>query len=83
MLVSEQTYHRGHTPNIRTRTPLGAEYHFGGSILPSLDIICKVVADPASIAQVGNLDADDIEGLHVIRFSFLPSGGQGRRTLIQ
>jgi hypothetical protein len=28
--------------------------------LPGLNIVCEVVADPAGIAQVGDLDGDNV-----------------------
>ena len=51
-----KTYHSRHAPDIGTRAPFGAEDDFWGSVLSGLDIVCEVVAHPARIAQICNLD---------------------------
>ena len=56
----DSTDHARHTPNICTRTPFGAQNDFRGTILPGLDVIGKVMTDPASVAQISNLDRDDV-----------------------
>jgi hypothetical protein len=45
--AEDGTHHTSHTPNIRTRPPLGAEDHLRTAILPRLDIVRKVVFDPS------------------------------------
>lgn len=56
-----RTYHRSHTPNIGTGAPFCAQDHLRRSVLPRLDIIREVVVNPARVAQISNLDTDDLE----------------------
>ena len=44
--MRKRTHHTSHTPNIRTRAPLGAEYDLGTAVLPRLDVVREVVFDP-------------------------------------
>ena len=46
----ERTYHASHTPNIRASPPLGSQNDLGRTVLASLNIIGKVMANPAGVA---------------------------------
>lgn len=59
-------HHCSHAPDIGTGAPFRAQDHLGRPILPSLDIIRKVVINPARVTQVGNLDANDVETESII-----------------
>jgi hypothetical protein len=48
-----------------------------------LDIVGEVVVDPASVPEVGNLDADDVAGLHVVCLALLAGRREWRRALVQ
>lgn len=63
-----RTYHARHTPYIRARTPLGPENDFGRAILSCLDVVGKVVANPAGVPQISDLDRDNIAFQFVFRF---------------
>lgn len=49
-------YHSSHTPYVSTGAPFGAQNDFWRTILSSLNIICEVMADPARVPEIGNLD---------------------------
>ena len=53
-------YHAGHTPDIGTRTPLGTENDFWRAVLSRLDVVGKVMPDPAGVAKISNLDGYQI-----------------------
>jgi hypothetical protein len=36
-----------------------------------LDVVGEVVVDPAGVPEVGNLDADDVAGLHILGLALL------------
>lgn len=55
------TYHGSHTPHVGAGTPFRAKDYLGRPVLSRLDIVCEMVVDPARVAQVCNLDADDVE----------------------
>jgi hypothetical protein len=48
-----------------------------------LDIVGEVVVDPASVPEVGNLDADNVAGLHVVCLALLAGRRERRRALVQ
>lgn len=52
-------YHASHAPNVSAGTPFCSQYHLRRSILTGLDVVGEMVAHPACIAQIGNLDGDD------------------------
>ena len=52
------THHTRHAPYVGASTPLRTENDFWGSILPCLDVVCKMMPDPASVTQIGDLDGD-------------------------
>jgi hypothetical protein len=52
-------YHAGHTPNVGAGTPFSSQYNLGRSILSGLNVVGEMVAHPACVAQVGNLDGND------------------------
>ena len=54
------TYHGSHAPYVGAGAPFRAEDDLGRPILPSLDVVGEVVVDPARVAEIGNLDTDDI-----------------------
>jgi len=58
--IGPVTYHAGHTPHVRTGTPLGTQDDLRRAILPGLDVVGEVVPDPTRVAQVGDLDGDDL-----------------------
>ncbi|KAI6771839.1 hypothetical protein HG531_009464 [Fusarium graminearum] len=58
-------------------TPFGTQNHFGRSILSRLNVVGKVVVDPASIAQICNLDADNVEGVRIFRLALVTCRGRG------
>lgn len=70
-------YHSCHTPYISASTPFGTQNHFGRSILSRLNVVGKVVVDPASIAQICNLDADNVEGVRIFRLALVTCRGRG------
>ena len=39
--------------------------------MPGLDVIGEVVVGPAGVAQVRNLDADNVKGVRVLGFALL------------
>jgi hypothetical protein len=53
-------YHGSHAPDVGACTPLGAKNDLGRTILPCLDVVCEMVADPTSISEVRNLHRDDL-----------------------
>lgn len=57
---NDEAYHGCHAPNVSAGTPFGPENNFGRSILSGLNVVGKMMAYPACIAQVGNLDGDGI-----------------------
>lgn len=63
----EKTYHAGHTPDIRTRAPLGAQNDLWRAVLACLDVVGEVVADPTRISQVRDLHGYDLKLEVVIR----------------
>ena len=64
------TYHACHTPYIGASAPFGSQNDFGRAILSSLNIIGEVMANPARITQVGDLDGDNVA------FRFIASHGR-------
>lgn len=56
MEVFKSTYHSSHTPDIRTGTPLRPKDYLWRAVLSCLNVICKVVSNPACITQIGDLD---------------------------
>lgn len=74
-LVWVRAYHGRHAPNICASSPLGAEDDFGGAVLSGLNVVCKVVVHPAGVAEVGDLDADDVRGVGVFGLALLACGG--------
>lgn len=57
---NQMTYHSSHAPHIRASPPFRTEYHLGRPVLSCLDIVCEVMVHPAGVAQVCNLDTDDV-----------------------
>lgn len=48
--------------------------------MAGLDVVCKVVVDPASVAQISNFDADDVDAdLELFGFSFVADTGRAAR----
>jgi hypothetical protein len=60
--VDEKAYHGGHTPYVCTSTPFAAQDDFGRAVLSRLDVVCKMMPDPAGVAKIGNLDRDLLKG---------------------
>lgn len=56
MEILESTYHSSHTPDVRTGTPLRPKDYLWRTVLSCLNVICKVVSNPACITQIGDLD---------------------------
>jgi hypothetical protein len=48
--------HASRRPDVGRGSVPGAEEDLEASILPGLDVLCKVVHDPARVAQVGYLN---------------------------
>ena len=76
---TDKTYHASHTPYISTCAPLGAQNDLGGSVLSSLDIVGEVVADPAGVAEISNLDRDCVEK-HILGHLLVGSCGRVGRV---
>lgn len=55
-----RTHHSGHTPHIGTCAPFGAENNFWRPVLSRLDVVCEMMAHPACIAQIRNLDTNGV-----------------------
>lgn len=54
--MGEKAYHGSHAPDVGAGTPLGSEDDFRGAILTGLNVVGKVMAHPAGISQVSDLD---------------------------
>lgn len=76
-------YHSCHAPYVGARSPLGAEDHLGRPVLACLDVVGEVVVDPAGIAEVGDLDADDVTSLHIVGLALLACRRKRRGSLVQ
>lgn len=76
-------YHGGHAPYVSACSPLGAEDYLWRAVLACLDVVGKVVVYPAGIPEIGNLDADDVAGLHVVGLALLACRREGRGGLVQ
>src|SRR4051812_33781679 len=77
------TYHGGHAPYVGASSPFGAEDHLGRAVLACLNVIGEVVVYPAGIPEVGNLDTDNVAGLHVVGLALLAGCREGRGRLVQ
>jgi hypothetical protein len=70
-------YHRGHAPDVCAGAPFGAQDDLGRTVLAGLNVVGKVMADPAGVAKIGNLYANDVE-IDLLFFSFPLVTGAGR-----
>lgn len=76
---SSNPYHCCHAPDIGAGTPFGTKDDFRGSVLTGLNVVGKVVAYPAGITQIGNLDGDSVHSCGDIILTLL----LGRITLVE
>lgn len=64
-------YHCSHTPDVGACAPFGTKNDFGGAVLPSLNVVCEVVANPAGISEIRYLHRDNLLGEIITAFRFL------------
>lgn len=61
-MFESKIHHARHAPNVSTRPPLCTKNDLWRPVLPCLDIVCKVMANPAGVSQISNLDGNDVAG---------------------
>lgn len=68
---TRRAYHSRHTPDIGTGAPFGTQNHLRRPVLSGLNIISKVMVDPAGISKIRNLDTDNFESMWILGLSLL------------
>ena len=66
----ELLYHSCHAPDISACTPFSTKDDFWRTILPGLDVVREVVADPARISEIGYFNGNGFhDGGYIVQFS--------------
>jgi hypothetical protein len=74
-LSLSSTYHCSHTPDISAGSPFRPQDDLRRPVLSGLNVIGKVMIHPTGIAEIGNLNTDDIKRMGILGLPFLSSGG--------